>query len=520
MRGMSFKEALRADLPRGLPGKDNAPVTALWGDVASLSPKFRYGRDTPNGRRGVFLGYDGEGAHGQPLGFTDDRHVMTIAGSRGGKGRSLIIPNMLMYEGSTLAIDPKGELARITSRARAEMGQRVFVLDPFGASLDACADDAQRAALAARFACYNPLAELDPASPTFIDDASIVASALIKDSHSSDRFWTDSAKVLVHALILYVFTLPEDDHNLCTVRDLLTLRGEFLTSAAKRLEMKPQAALWELLRLIGDDKFEGVVKSAGLTFGTMHDDGVSSVLATARTETAFLDSPKLREILRSPKKQKTGKAEQDRTFKLGELKRGAVTVYLCLPAGRMASHSNWLRIFIDLAMHAFEKDIKPPEVPLLMVLDEFPVLGYMRSLEAAAGQIAGFGVKLWTIIQDITQLKRLYRDSWETFVANAGVVTAFANTDGSTLRYLSDQLGKITMELEKDSGASAAQRRAGAALTQNQTRDDPLLAPHELALAFERDKLRILVLAAGLSPLALQRALYDKDTNFQERFDL
>ena len=129
-------------------------------------------------------------------------------------------------------------------------------------------------------------------------------------------------------------------------------------------------------------------------------------------------------------------------------------------------------------------------------------------------------MKLWTIIQDITQLKRLYRDSWETFVANSGVVTAFANTDGSTLRYLSDQLGKITMDLVKDSGASAAQKPAGANLTQNQTREDPLLAPHELALAFERDKLRILVLVAGLPPLALQRARYDKDPNFQGRYDL
>ncbi|MBX9925191.1 MAG: type IV secretory system conjugative DNA transfer family protein, partial [Hyphomicrobiaceae bacterium] len=499
----SFKEALRADLPRGLPGKENAAVSAAWGEVWALGEKFPYGRDTPNGRRGVFLGYDGNGVDGLPVGFTDDRHVMTIAGSRGGKGRSLIVPNMLMYEGSVLTIDPKGELARITSRARAEMGQRVFVLDPFGASLEGCKTDEQRAALQARLGHYNPLSELDPTAPTFVDDAAIIASALIKDSRSNDRFWTDSAKVLVHALILYVFTLPEDDRNLCTVRDLLTLKGPIIERAVKGFEMtNPQAALWRLLSSKGD-AFEGIIAAAGNTFGTMHDNGVSSVLATARTETAFLDSPTLRDTLRRS------------DFKLGELKRGAVTLYLCLPAGRMASHANWLRIFIDLAMHAFEKDIKPAEVPLLMVLDEFPVLGYMRSLEAAAGQIAGFGVKLWTIIQDITQLKRLYRDSWETFIANSGVVTAFANTDGSTLQYLSGQLGKITMDLVKESGASAAQQRAGANLTQKQVREDPLLAPHEIALAFERDKLRILVMVAGLPPLALQRARYDKDPNFQ-----
>ena len=63
-----------------------------------------------------------------------------------------------------------------------------------------------------------------------------------------------------------------------------------------------------------------MVSSAGNTFGEMHDNGISSVLSTARTETAFLDSPRLRETLRKS------------DFKLGELKRGAVTV-LSLPAG-------------------------------------------------------------------------------------------------------------------------------------------------------------------------------------------
>jgi type IV secretion system protein VirD4 len=502
----------------GVRGKENASVSAEWGEVWELGDKFPYGRDTPNGRRGIFLGYDGEGAHGRPVGFTDDRHVITIAGSRAGKGRSLIVPNMLLYEGSVLAIDPKGELARITSRARAEKGQRVFVLDPFRVSADACETDAQKAALEARFAYYNPLSELDPKSATFIDDAMIIASAMIKDGRTNDRFWADSARVLMHALIMYVFVLPEDDRNLCTVRDLLTLRGPLMERAVSGLEMCAQDALWQLLKNTGNDKFNGVVKAAGETFSTMHDNGVSSVLATARTETAFLDSPMLQSILRAPPKGPNGEA-QGRTFKLGDMKRHAVTVYLCLPAGRMASHANWLRIFIDLAMMAFERDNKRLEVPLLMVLNEFPVLGYMRSLEAAAGQIAGFGVKLWTVIQDVTQLQRLYRETWETFVGNAGVVTAFANTDGATLKYLSERLGRINMDLVRPSEISAAQGRGGGSLTRTQTREDPLLAPQEIALAFERDKLRILVLVAGLPPLALQRALYDKGANFQGGYD-
>ena len=61
MANKTFKESLRADLPRGIAGKENTAVSAAWGDVWDLGDKFAYGVGTKNGRRGVFLGYDGEG---------------------------------------------------------------------------------------------------------------------------------------------------------------------------------------------------------------------------------------------------------------------------------------------------------------------------------------------------------------------------------------------------------------------------------------------------------------------------
>ena len=61
------------------------------------------------------------------------------------------------------------------------------------------------------------------------------------------------------------------------------------------------------------------------------------------------------------------------------------------------------------------------------------LLGHLESIERAAGYIAGFGVKLWVILQDINQLKSLYKDRWETFLGNAGTLTAFGNVDVTTL---------------------------------------------------------------------------------------
>ena len=101
-----------------------------------------------------------------------------------------MIPNLLLYRGSILAIDPKGELAAITCRARHEMGQRCIVLDPFGAN--------------GRYASasFNPLDELDVGSPTIVDDAIQIADALIVPNQK-DPYWTDNARRMLKMLILY-----------------------------------------------------------------------------------------------------------------------------------------------------------------------------------------------------------------------------------------------------------------------------------------------------------------------------
>jgi type IV secretory pathway TraG/TraD family ATPase VirD4 len=60
----------------------------------------------------------------------------------------------------------------------------------------------------------------------------------------------------------------------------------------------------------------------------------------------------------------------------------------------------------------------------------------------------GFGVKLWTVLQDTTQLERHYRSSWETFLGNAGLVQCFANGDQSTLGYLAHRLEGLVEPFE------------------------------------------------------------------------
>ena len=156
---------------------------------------------------------------------------------------------------------------------------------------------------------------------------------------------------------------------------------------------------------------------------------------------------------------------------------------------------------------------------MLLLLEEFPVLKHMEKLEAAAGQLAGSGVKLWVIVQNLGQLKRHYKDGWETFIANAGVITAFANADLETLQYLRGKLGNVPMLLNRSSGASSSALLSGARPVKDDLREAGLLEPDELARAFDRDKLRLLVLAAGRQPLIVRRVLYFKDGMFAGMFD-
>jgi type IV secretion system protein VirD4 len=378
-KALDFEQALREDLPRGQKGRPDRVAAAAWAEASELPDKFSYDRSR------LFLGF----RNARGVGWKDDRHVVTVAGSRAGKGVSLMIPNLLLYDGSVLAIDPKGELARITGRARAEKGQKCYILDPFGENGLYPSN------------CFNPLAELDANSPSVVDDVALIADALIQ-RNERDPHWTDSAKRLLKALMLYLLHQGDAENmHLGHMRDLLMLRAPEIKRAQTYAGLNggsktsQEETLFNLLIGAGS-AMDGAIMGEGNAFLALYqrsDRECASILSTARTQTEFLDSKPLRDI------------SERSDFRLRDLKREDVTVYVCLPAMRMATHANWLRVLITQALIAFESEpARPGRPPILLLLEEFPVLGYMRALEAAAGQIAGFGVKLWTVMQDLTQI--------------------------------------------------------------------------------------------------------------------
>jgi type IV secretion system protein VirD4 len=128
-------------------------------------------------------------------------------------------------------------------------------------------------------------------------------------------------------------------------------------------------------------------------------------------------------------------------FALSELKTRSTTLYLVLPPQYLDVHGRFLRLFVNLALVAVGQGRKPRHA-ILFVLDEFYALGRLQSVAKAAGLLAGFGVKLWPIVQNLSQLQELYPDNWETFLGNAGMWQVFAVNDQTTARYMSERLGE------------------------------------------------------------------------------
>lgn len=419
---------------------------------------------------------------GHAVGLEDDRHMITVAGSRAGKGRAAILPNMLTYTGSILATDPKGELASLTAEHRhKKLGQNVRVLDPFGV---ADVPDEYRAS-------FNPLSILHPDSETLVEDAGLIADALIISS-SKDEHWDASARELITAIILHL--VLQDVPTFCTLPEMRRiLRNE--------VELEKQLGY----RADRDD-LDGVLSGLAQSYLTKPSKEKGSVASTARRQTSFLDFKAIQGVL------------SGHDFDLGSLKTEPTTIYLCLPATRMGTCNRWLRLFINLALSAMEAPhVPPPNPAVLFCLDEFATLGHMETIENAAGQIAGFGVKLWPIIQDLGQLETLYEKRWQTFMANAGVLQFFGNSDLTTLNWISERLGDTTLRVMTQSEVGHKQAAETGATGESWANDvQPLLKVDEISQIFSRDDryCRQLVIWAGRDPMILQRAYYDKHEMF------
>lgn len=355
---------------------------------------------------GMALGY-------REVGVSTERHAITIAGARAGKGACLLIPNALRWPHSLLAVDPKGENAEATWQARQALGQHVAVLDPFRVA--DVPDDLR--------ATFNPLDALDASSLTAREDIRVIADGLVKRHKAEDGEWYDGAVSILAGVIAFaVEQAPPDQRTFAAVRSILLQADEPLYQDAQRMEQS--------------SSFGGLTKAAGIALQTAITSEKSmerSFLSTARRSTDWMDSPAMAAIMASS------------SFRLSDLKTGKLSLFLVLPPKYIEEHSTFLRLFVRLSIEAMmQEGVKSPG-RCLMLLDEFYSLGRLDVISKSAGLMPGYGLHLWPFLQDIGQLRSLYGDQISaTFFSNADAAVFFGNTDMPTLEHISRQIGPMT----------------------------------------------------------------------------
>lgn len=371
------------------------------------------------GSDGLLIGRDLD--TGKLLRYDGPAHLLTLAPTRAGKGVGTVIPNLLLAERSVLVIDPKGENAKIAGEARKRFGA-VHILDPFGVT--------GRPASA-----YNPLGRLDAESLDVGEDAASLAEALVMDppGQQSEAHWNEEAKALLAGLIMFAVAHEDADRKtLATVREYLTLPPEKFR------------ALLELMQ--GTDAAGGLIARAANRFLGKSDREAASVMSSAQRHTHFLDSPRI----------VAATARSD--FQFSALRHDLTSIFLVLPPNRLDAYSRWLRLLVAQALQDIARDAEAAHAgaqrlkqPALFLLDEFAALGRLEAVERAMGLMAGYGLQLWPILQDMSQLKDLYGARANTFVANAGVLQTFGVNDFETAKWLSQMIGRETTGYQTES---------------------------------------------------------------------
>ena len=245
------------------------------------------------------------------------------------------------------------------------------------------------------------------------------------------------------------------------------------------------------------------------------DREAAGVLSSAGRHTHFLDSPRIAESM----------SRSD--FRWHHLRDGAATVFLVLPPDRMTAYARWLRLLVARGISELARaPQRPGTPPVLLLLDEFAALGRLEPVLSAVGLMAGLGLQLWPILQDLAQLRAAYRESASTFLANSGLVQVAAPNDLETATWLSKVLGNATVLYETSSSGSS--RPTGLAIlgsggnasvsesTSTHLTSRPLLTPDE---AMRLPPHLQVLLRPGKAPALAAKLRHYDDPEFAGLFD-
>ena len=353
-----------------------------------------------------------------------ESHAAIIAPTGAGKGRSVLIPWLLSYRGSTIVVDPKGEAAYVTSRHRRSLGQRVVVFDPWHRC--GCGDLAATA--------FNPMEILLGHSTDLGDDCMTLVELIVGEAPASsqDPFWRSLAIDLLVALIGWAWVRArvtgqqrEGDGTLAAVWALLHDADLSYSLAVIVDTHGKHAALPAFVR-------NGLVNFLG------HE--AERVRTSVRSEAVSL--------IRIFSSARVQAATSRTTLPLEELHDGeqGVTLFIVVPPDRLESHAALVRVLLGTLLSIMASRRRRPRLPTLFLVDELGHIGAIPQLKQAVTLLRGYGVRVALFLQSMAQLKSLWPHDHDTLLENCGLWMNFGNTTHASAGRVASHLGDVSVD--------------------------------------------------------------------------
>jgi len=453
-------EVTRAGLLSGATASASAP-----------SPSILIGR-----YRGRFLALPGQ------------LSVMLSAPTRSGKGVGVVIPNLLNWPDSVVVLDIKGENYGITAGYRAERGQAVYAFAPFDEG--------------ARSHRWNPLTAVRTSALHRVGDLLTIGQVFFPNDGSgtsSEAFFNDQARNLFLGLGLVLLETPELPRTI----------GELLRQSSGR----GQSLKGHLTALIEQRKADGKPLSDECT------DALLRLLSNSEnTLTSIVSTLNAPLIIFADAVVDAATSAND--FRLEDLRRRRMSIYVRIPPNRLANARPLLNLFFSQLV-SLNTQVLPGQDPsltlqCLLVNDEFAAMGRVGIISSAAAFLAGYNLRLLTVVQAMSQLDAVYGDKEaRTFATNHGLQILYAPREQRDADEYSAMLGQFTERATSRSRSRSFSQHGHSSVSRNESEQRrALLLPQEFK---ELGSERLVVIFENCKPILGEKIRYHREKAFVAR---
>lgn len=426
------------------PGEEHG--SARWGNAKELNRRYR---DTqgPNllMTRNIRIGVDG-------YKHKHNTNVLVVGGSGAGKTRTYAVPNVLEAGCSMVITDPKGEILRKTGGFLKRAGYEVRVFDLLNPD--------------ASF-CYNPFRYVRDDKEVLQLITNLIQNTTPPHAQSSDPFWEKSETALLQALMLYLLhEAPPEEQNFGMVMELL---GSAQVKEEDENFESPLDILFE--RLAMRDPESIAVKQYGI-YKQAAGKTAKSILVSVGVRLAAFNLPQIARLTMTDE------------LHLDDLGERRVALFCCIPDSDKSLNYLVGMVYTQLIQTLFYQADRVHRgrlpVPVHCLMDEFPNISLPKdSFQSALATMRSRGIFCSIIVQNIAQLKSMYKDSWESLVGLCDEFLYLGGNEQGTHKYVSELIGKETVET---TSRSLSRGRCGSSSTSHQQTARDLMTPDEVRL--------------------------------------